>query len=84
MTMVIIMQTISKSQFKPKALEIMRRIEKTGQAIVITDHGKPCLELRPYVADQIKQDPMEYLKDSVLEYIDPAEPVSADDWEVDI
>jgi len=75
------MQKISKSQFKPKALEIMRRIEKTGQAIIITDHGKPTLELRPYSADKVKQDPMIYLQNSVLEYIDPTEPVSAEDWD---
>jgi antitoxin (DNA-binding transcriptional repressor) of toxin-antitoxin stability system len=75
------MQTISKSQFKPKALEIMRQIEKTGQSIIITDHGRPSLELRPYIADQIKQEPMDYLKGSVLDYVDPTEPVGSEDWE---
>ena len=75
------MQQISKSQFKPKALEIMRKVEKTGQAIIITNHGTPTLELRPYSADQIKQDPLTYLKGSVLEYVDPLEPVGEDDWD---
>ena len=75
------MQEISKSQFKPKALEIMRRIEKTGQAIIITDHGRPTLELRPYSADKVEQDPMTYLKNTVLDYIDPTEPVSPEDWD---
>lgn len=75
------MQYISKSQFKPKALEIMRKVEKTGQAIIITDHGDPTLELRPYSADRIKQDPLTYLKGTVLKYVDPMEPVGEDDWD---
>lgn len=81
MTMVCIMMEISKSQFKPKALEIMRQVEQTGESVIITDRGKPTLELRPYIADAVKQDPLDYLKDSVLVYIDPTKPVSDDDWE---
>jgi prevent-host-death family protein len=76
------MDQISKSQFKPKALEIMRQVEKSGQPIVITDHGTPTLELRPYAADRIGQDPVAYLKGSVAEYIDPTEPVAVEDWQV--
>ena len=75
------MQSISKSKFKPRALEIMREVERTGTAIVITDHGRPVLELRPYHADQTREDPMAYLKGSVLQYIDPTEPVAEDDWD---
>ena len=33
----------SKSEFKAKALEVLRAIEKSGEARVITDHGKPTL-----------------------------------------
>ena len=76
------MQLISKSQFKPKALEVMRRVEQTGEAIIITDHGKPTLELRPYSADQIKQEPLDYLAGSVLDYIDPFEPVAENEWDI--
>lgn len=42
------MQHMSKSQFKPKAFEIMRFIEKTGKSVILTDHGQPVLELRVY------------------------------------
>ena len=75
------MKMISKSRFKPRALEIMRGIEKTGQPVIITDHGKPTLELRPYKANQVKQDPIAYLKNSVLEYTDPTKPVAGEDWD---
>lgn len=58
----------------------MRKVEKTGQPIIITDHGVPTLELRPYTANEVKQDPLSYLKGSVLKYVDPTKPVSEDDW----
>ncbi len=39
--------TVSKSQFKPKALEFFREIEKTGKPLIITDRGKPVLKIVP-------------------------------------
>lgn len=71
---------ISKSKFKPRALEIMREVQKTGEAIVITDHGEPVLELRPWRADHTREEPINYLQGSVLDYSDPTEPVADDDW----
>jgi len=70
---------ISKSQFKPKALEIMKEVERSGHPIVITDHGVPTLELRPYSADRIGQDPLSYLEGTVTQYIDPTDPVAEKD-----
>ncbi len=73
------MQHLSKSQFKPKALEIMRSVEQGGDPIIITDHGKPVLELKAYVSNDI--DPIERLKGSVVEFLDPFEPIAEDEWE---
>ena len=73
------MQHLSKSQFKPKALEIMRSVEQGGEPVIITDHGKPVLELKAYVSNDI--DPIERLKGSVVEFIDSFEPVAEDEWE---
>jgi PHD/YefM family antitoxin component YafN of YafNO toxin-antitoxin module len=42
------LQQISKSQFKAKALEFFRMIESSGETLVVTDHGEPKLEVRPY------------------------------------
>ncbi|GMR21538.1 MAG: hypothetical protein BMS9Abin36_2139 [Gammaproteobacteria bacterium] len=73
------MQQISKSQFKPKALEVMRKIEQTGEPVIITDHGRPTLELKVYTPADT--DPLEQLKGSVVEYKNPTQPVVEDDWE---
>ena len=70
---------ISKAQFKAKALELLRQVEETGEAIVVTDHGRPAIEVRPY-RDPAKN-PLDKLKGSVQEYHDPTLPVSEDDWE---
>lgn len=74
------MEQISKSRFKPHALEIMRQVEQTGQAVIITDHGRPVLELRPWRADVLGEDPVEYLKNSVIDYIDPEMPLD-EEWD---
>jgi antitoxin (DNA-binding transcriptional repressor) of toxin-antitoxin stability system len=73
------MQHLSKSQFKPKALEIMRSVEQGGEPIIITDHGKPVLELKAYVSNDIN--PIERLKGSVVEFEEPFEPIADNEWE---
>lgn len=70
---------VSKSQFKAKALELLRQIEKTGESVIITDRGTPKLEVRRY--REPDRDPLVALRGSVLRYDDPFEPVGVDDWE---
>ena len=72
------MSAVSKTEFKARALEFFRQIETTGGSLIITDHGHPALEVRPYVADN--QSPLEKLRGSVLRYDAPFESAS-DDWE---
>lgn len=69
---------VSKSQFKAKALEIFRRIENSGESVVITDYGRPTLEVRPYRPTD--RDPLDVLRGSVKRYEQPTEPVCEDDW----
>lgn len=64
MTMVMPEQ-ISKSQFKPHALELFREIESSGRPLIITDNGVPKLEIRPYRAPA---DRLEALRGSVLHF----------------
>lgn len=71
--------TLSKSQFKPRALEYFRRVERTGQEIVITDHGRPVAKIVPYTVDPERV--LRSLRGTVLEYLDPTEPVGLRDWE---
>ncbi len=61
----------------------MRQVEQSGEPLIITDRGKPTLELRPVQADGIKEDPMTYLQGVIIDYIEPMEPVAEDDWEQD-
>jgi antitoxin (DNA-binding transcriptional repressor) of toxin-antitoxin stability system len=72
-------EQISKSEFKARALEFLRQVEVSGKSVVITDRGRPTVEIRRYRADQ--REPLEILKGSVLAFKDPLEPVATDDWE---
>ena len=80
MTMATIMETeVSKSQFKAKALEILRRVEATGEPVLVTDHGKPTIEVRRHRS--LERSPLDLLRGSVVDYLDPTEPVGEQDWE---
>ncbi|MBI5585735.1 MAG: type II toxin-antitoxin system Phd/YefM family antitoxin [Deltaproteobacteria bacterium] len=72
-------QMVSKSKFKPKALEYFRQVEESGEPLIITDRGKPVLKVLPYSQEEIKG--MAALKDSVVKYEKPLEPVGLEDWE---
>jgi prevent-host-death family protein len=69
---------ISKSEFKARALEILRSVENTGEPVLITDRGVPTVEVRPY-RGQVR-DVKELLRASVLSFDSPYEPASTD-WE---
>lgn len=70
---------ISKSKFKAQALEIFRRIENTGEPVIVTDHGIPSVIVRKY-ADTARN-ARDKLKGSVLRYHAPLDPVDDDAWE---
>jgi antitoxin (DNA-binding transcriptional repressor) of toxin-antitoxin stability system len=73
---------VSKSQFKAHALEFFRQVEASGETLVITDHGRPALEMRPFRArDSHGDHPLALLSGSVLQYDEPFEPVAEGDWE---
>lgn len=70
---------VSKSRFKARALEYFRQVEQTGKPLIITDRGVPRLKLVPY-----RDDPraaLKALRDTVVEYRAPTEPVGQTDWE---
>ena len=41
------MKTISKSALKARMLEHFRRIEETGEELIVTDHNRPVLVIAP-------------------------------------
>jgi prevent-host-death family protein len=71
---------VSKAAFKPKALEYFRLVEETGIELVVTDRGRPVARITPYVPRE--RAAAKALRRSVTRYVDPMEPVAADDWEV--
>lgn len=73
------MEQISKTEFKAHALEVLREIERSGKSRIITDRGKPTIEVRKL--RKTDQSPLEILKGTVLEYNAFDEPVGADDWQ---
>ena len=74
----VTMIQVSKSQFKARALELMRQVESSGEAIIVMDRGKPTIEVRPYRF--ATSNPLDQLKGSVIDYVDPMEPVGLEDW----
>jgi antitoxin (DNA-binding transcriptional repressor) of toxin-antitoxin stability system len=73
------MEPISKTEFKAHALEVLRDIEQSGKPRIITDRGKPTLEIRKLRQQEIA--PLEVLKGTVVKYSSATEPVADDDWE---
>lgn len=70
---------VTKSRFKPRALEYFREVERTGKALVITDRGRPVLKIVPYSEES--SDALTMLRNSVIRYDNPTDPVGLDDWE---
>ncbi|AKM38802.1 prevent-host-death protein [Burkholderia contaminans FFH2055] len=70
---------VSKSEFKARALEYFRLVEASGESLIVTDHGKPTLEIRPYRAREAQ--PLDILRGSVMRYDNPLDPIAEDDWE---
>ena len=71
--------TVSKAAFKARALEILRRVQATGEPVIITDRGRPVLRLEPYFGDEDAV--LASLRGSVLAYVDPTEPAEPAAWE---
>jgi prevent-host-death family protein len=67
---------VSKSEFKAKALEYFRQVEASGESVIVTDHGKPTLEVRPYRDNE--RNPLDVLRGSVVRYSNPTEPVDVE------
>lgn len=72
--------SISKTRFKARALEYFREVERTGHELVITDRGRPVVKLVPYRADPGSA--LLLLRDTVVRYEAPTEPVGEGEWEV--
>ncbi len=70
---------VSKSRFKARALEFFRQVEQTGVPLIITDRGTPVLKLVPFREDPLAG--LRLLRDTVVSYTAPTEPVADAEWE---
>lgn len=41
------MKTISKSRLKAEMLGVFRELERSGDELIVTDHGRPVLKIVP-------------------------------------
>jgi len=73
-------KTISKSRFKARALEYFRLVEETRRELVITDRGRPVLKVVPFAREP--GEALLMLRDTVVRYDAPTEPVGEEEWEV--
>lgn len=67
-------QTLSKSRFKGRALELLREVERTGAEIIITDRGRPVVKIVPYAAEPARI--LSELRDTVVRNDDPGAAVA--------
>lgn len=67
---------VSKSYFKAHALELLRRVEATGEPLILSDRGRLVLEIRPYRGEEVRK----RLRGTLLRYEQPTEPAD-EPWE---
>jgi len=75
----VMSETVTKTKFKAKALELFRQVEQTGEEIIITDRGRPTLRLTPFRIDDDAT--IGKLRGSIIRYEEPCEPVDVSAWE---
>ncbi len=72
---------VSKSKFKPAALEYFRRVQEMQEELIISDHGKPVLKIIPYrEVEKTAIDPLVKLRGTLKRYEQPFEPIG-EIWE---
>ena len=70
---------VSSAEFEERALEYLRRVDATGEELIVTDRGEPVVRILP--ARATEPDARARLRGSVVRYDDPTEPVASDDWD---
>lgn len=73
------MLSVNTHEAKSRLSELLARVEKQRETVVICRNGTPVAELLPWnkVRDPLRQSPR--LKDVVF-HEDPSLPLSTDDW----
>jgi antitoxin (DNA-binding transcriptional repressor) of toxin-antitoxin stability system len=72
---------VSKSEFEAKVLELFRQVECSGVSVIVTDGGKPVLEVRPY--RRVYRNALHAQRGTLLRYDNPTTSISENEWETD-
>ena len=73
---------IPAGKFKATCLKLMDEVNRTGEEVVITKHGRPVAKLVPVDAGVARR-PFGLLSDQTVIYGDIIEP-SGEQWEADV
>ena len=74
---------ISISQFKATCLAVLEKVRKTGQAVLVTKHGKPIAQINPPPLPDIKRSWLGSMRNTGKIIGDVVSPAASDgDWRV--
>ena len=73
------MLTISKSKLKANMLRVFRKIEASGEELIVTDRNKPVLRIQHISSKAAVQDVFGSIEGSVVYYEDINTP-TVDEW----
>ena len=73
------MKTISKSALKARMLEYFRRIEETGEELIVTDRDRPVLRISPVRARTPAAETFTDVRGKVIYHGDVLAPTT-DEW----
>jgi prevent-host-death family protein len=71
---------ISKSKLKARMLEVFRKVEASGEEIIVTDHNKPVLKIIPIQEKSTVEDLFGHLQGH-LTYLEDINQPTLEEWE---
>ena len=72
--------TVTKTNFKPKAFEYLRKVEQQKATVQVTNHGRPVAEIVPYKQSSISA--LKSMRGLVKKYDSPTDPVG-EKWDAE-
>ena len=74
-------KSVTATRFKAECLKLIETMNRDGQPIVVTRHGKPVARLTP-AAEEKRPSIIGSMRGTVLRYDDPFEPaIAPEEWD---
>jgi antitoxin (DNA-binding transcriptional repressor) of toxin-antitoxin stability system len=82
------MKTVSKGKLKAKMLEYFRQVEATGEPLIVTDHGRKVLQIRPLAGKATNDQALAELRalatpTAAVDDEELLKPLPLEDWEAE-